>query len=88
MDGRIWVNLYQPAERREPVDSEELRPQEEWPEPTVYDVFEPDGRYLGAVRVPRETTIHVMRGDYVWGVTRDSLDVQYIERFKLVGSTR
>ena len=88
MDGRIWVQLYQKAERREPVDSEEPNPREEWPEPTVYDMFEPDGRYLGALHVPRETTIHVMRGDYAWGITRDSLDVQYIERFRLVEGTR
>ena len=86
MDGRIWVRLYQRAERREPVDSERPNPRRDWPEPTVYDVLEPDGRYLGAVHVPRETTISVMRGDYVWGVTRDSLDVQYIERFRLTGS--
>ena len=39
------------------------------------------------VYVPRETTISVMRGDYVWGVTRDSLDVQYIERFRLTGNS-
>jgi hypothetical protein len=88
MDGRIWVNLYQKAERRERVDSEEPNPRRDWPQPTVYDVFEPDGRYVGAVRIPRETQVHVMQGDYVWGVTRDSLDVQYIERFKLVGSRR
>jgi hypothetical protein len=91
LDGRIWVLRYQRAERREVGAEEEDRrpsPRRDWPEPTVYDVFEPDGRYLGAVRVPRETTVHVMRGDYLWGVTRDSLDVQYIERFKLVGRTR
>jgi hypothetical protein len=88
LDGRIWVRLHQQAERQEPVDSEEPDPERVWPEPTVYDMFEPDGRYLGAVSVPRETTIHVMRGDYVWGITRDSLDVQYIERFRLVAGTR
>ncbi|MCH7683755.1 MAG: hypothetical protein IIB35_08615 [Gemmatimonadetes bacterium] len=87
LDGRIWVWLYQKAEKQEveaPGDGP-ANPRQVWPEPTVFDVFEPDGRYVGAVRVPGETTIHVMKGDHVWGVTRDSLDVQYIERFRLVG---
>jgi hypothetical protein len=89
-DGRIWVLLYQPAERQDIAapDGQPVNPGRVWVEPVVFDVFEPDGRYLGAVRVPRETNIQVARGDYVWGITRDSLDVQYIERLSLVGSTR
>jgi len=87
LDGRIWVWLYQQAEKQEvePPGEGPANPRQVWPEPTVFDVFDPDGRYVGAVRVPGETTIHVMKGDHVWVVTRDSLDVQYIERFRLVG---
>ena len=90
LDGRIWVLLHQEAEQRQTADSEEPNPEDawqDWPEPTVYDVFEPDGRYLGAVRIPRETRVYVRWGEHVWGITRDSLDVQYIERFRLVGGT-
>jgi hypothetical protein len=51
-----------------------------WVEPNVYDVFEPDGTYLGEVRFPWRTTPLVVRGDTAWGVRRGELDEQYIVR--------
>jgi len=87
-DGRIWVQLHQPAFR---IDVEEekgeprpgrLSPQR-WVEPLVYDVFEPDGRYLGAVELPRNASVRYARGDHVWAITRDELDVQYVTRYRI-----
>jgi hypothetical protein len=91
LDGRIWVLLSQPGERipadqlaaRPPGDSAPRPPVREWREPTVYDVFGSDGRFLGRVPFPPRTTAFVMHGDRVWTVTRDSLDVQRVVRYRV-----
>ena len=52
-----------------------------------YDVFEPDGTYLGAVNAPagfRASINPVFDGDHVWAVTRDDLDVQRVVRYRIV----
>jgi hypothetical protein len=87
-DGRIWVLVAAPgevipeAERPEPRAGEPPGP-EPWQQPQVYDVFDRDGRFLGTVRPPRRFTFHGARGDEVWGVLRDELDVPYVVILRL-----
>ena len=78
-DGRIWVRL---ATEAHPVENEDHDPEDpssmpvDWREPLRYDVFEPDGTYLGVVAPPDGFTHWaepVFDGDYVWAVTRDEL---------------
>ena len=77
-DGRIWVELA--SEVRDAADpslGEEVR----------FDVFEPDGTYLGAVNAPADfmASINpVFDGDYVWAVTRGELDVERVVRYRIV----
>jgi hypothetical protein len=55
-------------------------------EPVVFDVFEADGRYIGQVRAPRGFSMNpqpIARGDHVWAVFRDELDVNYVARFRI-----
>jgi hypothetical protein len=82
--GRIWVRRHVEARKDETVESppEETneRPPISWVEPEVYDVFEPDGTYLGEVRFPWLTTPLVVRGDTAWGVRRGEFGEQYIVR--------
>ena len=52
-------------------------------EPQVWDVFERDGRYLGQIELPHDFTLHAMRGEHVWGVLRDELDVQSVVRARI-----
>jgi hypothetical protein len=82
--GRIWVRLHVTARKDETVESPSEGsngpPPISWVEPNVYDVFEPDGTYLGEVRFPWRTTPLVVRGDTAWGVRRGELDEQYIVR--------
>jgi hypothetical protein len=55
----------------------------------AFEVFEADGTWRGAVRVPTDvpysgyptTEPVVIRGDTVWAVMRDALDVEYVGRF-------
>lgn len=63
------------------------RPQLRFAEPAAYDVFRPDGTYLGHVKPPRSfrsSPEPLVRGDNVWAVARDELDVASVVRFKLV----
>jgi hypothetical protein len=92
-DGRIWVHLYTRAERTNAPpapptpDGKPARQPKRWREPTVYDVFEPDGRYLGPVAVPINAAVRYMRGNHVWGTIRGDSDEQYIVRWRLVTPT-
>ncbi len=92
-EGNIWVLVSQ--EGRVAVTEEEAREEERrtgmpplrFEEPPAFDVFAPDGRYLGHVRTPESFGTRpwpVVRGDSVWAVTRDELDVATIVRFRIV----
>jgi len=93
-DGRVWVQRSQPGERIPDEELAELEaarrgdgpsriPPRRWRERVAFDVFEPDGRFVGHLLVPRRTTLMHMRADTVWAVERDSLDVPYVVRFRL-----
>ncbi len=88
-DGRIWVRLTTEGYPVENEDHDPENPSSEpviWEEPTRYDVFEPDGTYLGAVVPPDEFSVYtnpVSDGDHVWGVTRDELGIERVVRFRI-----
>jgi hypothetical protein len=92
-DGRIWVLLHQPGEQipeGEIIDGggegPNPRPPTRWRERPAFDVFEPDGTYLGHVQAPVSLALYptpTFDGDYVWAVVRDELDVQYVTRFRV-----
>lgn len=87
-DGRIWVGRSMPGVR---IPDEEVvvptnpraGPPRRWREPVAYDVFAPDGRFLGHLALPRRTSLHYMRGDQVWASVTDSMDVPYVTRFRV-----
>lgn len=91
-EGRLWVQLHTEGERipegqMEERDGPDEEPPDRWREPLVFDLFEPDGTYLGAVRAPRGLQVSprpVARGEVVWAVVRDELDVPYVARFRLL----
>jgi hypothetical protein len=90
-EGRIWVSRYMPAEKGEAirrslpsgVAGADEYPAISWHEPDVMDVFQPDGTYLGAVRLPPNFNAMVFRGDFIWGVRHDDMDVPYIIRLRV-----
>lgn len=51
----------------------------------VWDVFDRQGRYLGAVAFPEGFTPMRVRGERFYGMLRDELDVQYVARVRLEG---
>jgi hypothetical protein len=91
-DGRIWVLLSSPATRTEPPPEAGMRsefrdapavPVARWVEPDVYDILEPDGRYVGQVQTPRGFELHATRGDTLWGSSRVSDDVPIVQRLHI-----
>lgn len=86
-DGNIWARVATPSER---IPDDELPPQREkgppvrhYRSPTVYEVFSPDGRFLGRVPMPPRTTMIQADGDYFWGIMRDADDLPSVVRFRL-----
>lgn len=92
-EGSVWLVLSQEgipmmseAEARE-LERASRRVPLRFEEPPAFDVFAPDGRYLGHVKVPKGFDIEpepIVRGDYVWAVMRDELDVASVVRFRIV----
>ena len=89
-DGRIWVSLGdsptappptrpapQPGAPRERVPPGARRRAQ------LYDVFEPDGRYLGQVETPSQTVVRIRRGDFVWATSYDADDVAFVKRYRI-----
>lgn len=89
-DGRIWVRV---ATEGYPVENEDHDPEDPssmpvlWRAPVRYDVFEPDGTYLGVVAPPDDfwpSASPIFDGDYVWAVTQDDLGVARVVRYRIV----
>ncbi len=69
-DGRMWVS---------PVTSEEDRGR-------VWDVFDPEGRYLGQITLPfvlERYPTPLFRNRMIYGVTEDELEVPYVVRARI-----
>ena len=49
----------------------------------LHDVFRPDGVYLGTVKLPPDLRITEIGPDYVLGIVRDEMDVQYVWMYGL-----
>jgi hypothetical protein len=67
-DGRLWVRTHSATG-------------------TEYDVYERDGGYAGTVATPLDLLPRptpVVRGEHVWAVVQDDLDVQYVIRARMV----
>jgi hypothetical protein len=84
-DCRVWVQKYTMAARRQAEDATRPggAPEIPFEEPIGFDVFEPDGDYLGEVVVPAHTTIHWFGSDQLYGIRRGASDEQYVVRLRL-----
>lgn len=86
-DGRIWVWRYVAAVERddiEPIPEQPERPLLTWREPATWDVFEPDGTFLGTVVLPADFSARVFRGDRIWGVRMDDNGIEQVVRLRVV----
>jgi hypothetical protein len=72
-DGDLWVRIPGSAEG------------------ATYDVFRRDGERLGTVHTPFAPVSFLspfVRGDEMWAVARDELDIQYVVRGRIQGAFR
>jgi hypothetical protein len=88
-DGRIWVVVELEGVEGDDPDYDPTDPdsiEDRWRSRHAFDLFQTDGTFVGRVAVPEELQLYptpVFRGDYVWAVTRDDLDVQRIVRYRI-----
>ena len=88
-DGRIRVTLSVPSEEFTPDPpsapaSGPRQPQLTYrPKERRWDIFEPDGRYIGRIVGPRTFALYIMKGNYVWGVMRDENDLPTVVKMRV-----
>lgn len=72
--GNLWVEDYRPP----------------WDDQPSWNVFDPDGAWLGTVDTPPRFEIQQIGSDFVLGISRDALGVQRVEVYGLLkpGNTR
>lgn len=90
IQGRVWIQRYTEWTHRYEYSPQELeargdRPTLELRESQTFDVFEPEGRLLGTVRLPPGSQLAFARDDQVWAVVEGALGEQYVVRYALVG---
>lgn len=88
-DGTLWVMVHQPGVKVEDPYFDPSDPNavpDEWREPILFDVFDEEGAYLGAVRAPdglRPYPEPIFTREWVLGTVRDELDVQTVVKFRV-----
>ena len=99
-EARIWVKVSQPGRLDRsvairttpatPQERNEIDAERRWREPTVFDVFEPTGAYVGRIRFPDDGAQpgfphpgYVIRGDTVWSAVHDSDGVPSVKRYRV-----
>ncbi|NIM48882.1 MAG: hypothetical protein GTN62_03745 [Gemmatimonadales bacterium] len=83
--GTIWVQHTQSAADLTEEELEQFNLIEDAGAPD-WDVFDAEGRYLGTVPMPLRFAPRLFRGNKIYGVWRDELDVQYAMRLRIVGA--
>jgi hypothetical protein len=53
------------------------------PQPAIYDLFDPSGRFLGSVRFGANFRARAVTENAILGVERDELDVEHVVRYTL-----
>ena len=86
-DGRIWVRVAVPSERIPEAELAAPRPDrppvQHFRTPPVYEVFAPDGRFVGRVALPGRTRLMEADGELVWLLGRDADDLPALLRLHL-----
>jgi hypothetical protein len=86
-DGRIWARVPAPSERIPEAEMTPSRdpkaPVSHFRTPLAYEVFSPDGRFLGRVEFPRRSRFIEADGNLVWALGRDENDLPAVLRFRI-----
>jgi len=90
VDGRIWVRRYTKAVYRKAPEraAGDKRPKREWREPPTYDVFLPDGKFLGTVVLPWNSRLEEAIGNQVWVTGTGELGEEFVARYRIETGSR
>ncbi len=83
-DGRVWVHRHVAAEWRDlpPRKPGDERPLLAWREPVTFDVFNPDGTFLGTVVLPENSKFVIAKDRALWGIVTGD-DGEQVVRWKI-----
>lgn len=76
--GHVWTERPDPDNPKTRAGWHSLRDA-----PTTWDVFDPDGVWLGSVELPPRFMAYEFGGDHVAGVWKDELDVEFVRVYAL-----
>lgn len=85
-DDTIWVRRYAQAHRRTdlpPRDPDDDRPLFDWWQYPTWDVFGPEGEFLGTVELPHDTQVLWYHGEVIWTVQPDEQDEDVAVRYRI-----
>jgi hypothetical protein len=87
-DGRIWVRVAVPSvaipeAERDPSQPNRVPPRRYRDESVTYEVFAADGRFLGRVVLPWQSTLMEADGDRLWFLDRDADGLPAIVRARV-----
>jgi len=83
--GTIWVQQVRPWTALTPEELDVASIAGTPPDSPDWDVFDAGGRYLGVVTMPARFQFWLFRGDIIYGVGRDELDVEYVVGLRIEG---
>jgi hypothetical protein len=86
LQGRIWVEVYVPAERRTHLPERRANGGKQilyWRERTTFDVLSPAGQYLGRVALPQQSILLAISGNKLYTRGKGPDDEDRIVVFRL-----
>jgi hypothetical protein len=88
--GNLWVRRYDHFDAVQFFNDAPVPGTREWrtkvlpDEPRTWTVLDPEGRLLGDVQTPAGFIVHEIGDDWMIGVWRDALDVEYIRLYAII----
>jgi hypothetical protein len=82
-DGSLWIQPVRPPGGMSDEDISRYNFLEDFGS-SDWEVFDWEGRYLGVVNMPPRFQPRTFLEDRIYGVSRDTLDVQYVLRLRIV----
>ena len=70
--GRLWVGVVDPDVAWD------------YEHANAWDVFEPDGLYLGRIPIPPEFRPTRVTDEHIYGIWQDELDISYARRYRII----
>ena len=83
--GTLWVQRHRPVSALTDEELEGALAFNRPPASPEWDVFDPEGRYLGVIELPCSDRALNFWNDRVYGVWEDELDVQYVVAWQIEG---